>query len=101
MLKKAKRLVMIIGPTIDVALIKLVSAPCNSPCSLDGTWLEMIPCNAGPAIPPRQYTAEKANIIHVDAAKANKNIPMVYKSSPTNKARDCPNFGIAILINPP
>src|ERR671916_200396 len=25
------------GPTIDVRLIKLVSAPCSSPCSFEGT----------------------------------------------------------------
>jgi len=38
-----------------VALIKLVNAPCNSPCSFDGTWPVIIDCSAGPEIPPRQY----------------------------------------------
>lgn len=37
LLKYEKRLVINGGPTIDVALIKLVKAPCNSPCSLAGT----------------------------------------------------------------
>src|SRR5262245_33270970 len=82
LIKYAKRLVMIGGPIIDVALIKLVSAPCNSPCSLGGTWDEMVACNAGPAIPPRQYGTRKANIIHDCVAKANRSIPIEYRESP-------------------
>lgn len=33
LVNQAKRLVINSGPTIVVALIRLVSAPCNSPCS--------------------------------------------------------------------
>src|SRR4051812_17960800 len=76
LVKYANRLVITAGPTMEVRLIKLVSAPCNSPCSLDGTCDAMIACNAGPAIPPRQYGTRKANIIQDCDAKANNIIPM-------------------------
>ena len=53
------------GPAIEVRLIKLVSAPCNSPCSSAGTFPEIIDCNAGPEIPPKQYGIKNTNIIQL------------------------------------
>ena len=49
-----KRLFIIRGPRNDVILMRLVSAPCSSPCALSGTWLDIMPCNTGPQMPPRQ-----------------------------------------------
>ena len=52
--KYLNRLFMINGPMIVVRLIKLVKAPCNSPCSLGGTCCAKVACKDGPAIPPKQ-----------------------------------------------
>ena len=73
---------MIKGPTIEVTLIKLVNAPCNSPCSVGGTSEEIIPCNAGPHIPPKDYGIKNTNIIQLVLAKPNNNKPIPYKASP-------------------
>src|SRR5690606_7821510 len=51
---QANKLFMVKGPIMEATLIRLVSPPCNSPCSLRCTWVEISPCSAGPAIPPRQ-----------------------------------------------
>lgn len=67
---------------MDVALIRLVSAPCNSPCSLDGIFLVMMDCKAGPQIPPRQYGTVNTSIIQPSDAKAYSNIPIAYSNNP-------------------
>ena len=80
--KCEKRLVIITGLIIEVALIKLVKAPCNSPCSFAGTWPVIIDWSAGPEIPPRQYGIKKINIIHPCVAQANNTNPNAYMPNP-------------------
>ncbi len=54
LVKKENKFVIKGGPIIEVRLIRLVSAPCNSPCSFAGMFPEITDCRAGPHIPPRQ-----------------------------------------------
>ena len=54
---------------IDAKLFKLVSEPCNSPCSLAGICEEIMPCMAGPAKPPNEYGIIMAYIIQGWSAK--------------------------------
>ena len=76
LVKKENKNVITNGPIIVVTLIRLVSAPCNSPCSFFGILPEMILCNAGPAMPPRQYGIKKAYIIQPCVARPNKIKPI-------------------------
>ena len=82
LVNQAKRLVIKRGPMIEVTLITLVRAPCNSPCSFLGTLPEIIDCKAGPAMPPRHYGTRKTNIIQPSVAKENNNSPKAYKPRP-------------------
>src|SRR5689334_1574906 len=68
--KKLNKYVIINGPKMVVTLMTLVSAPCNSPCESGGTWLEIIPWIAGPAIPPMENGMMNAYIIQLFVAKA-------------------------------
>lgn len=52
LVKNEKVFVIKGGPIMDVALATLVSAPCNSPCSVGETVPDIIDCKAGPANPP-------------------------------------------------
>jgi hypothetical protein len=99
--KKANKLDMTSGPTMDVMLITLVKDPWSSPCSLDGTDPEIMACRPGPEIPPKQYGTKKANIIQLCEARPNKTNPMVYKPKPRYTLFSFPILGFTNLTSTP
>ena len=58
------------GPMIEVKLIVLAIAPCNSPCAFSGVYRVIMACIAGKVILPSAPTTIPANIIQLALAAA-------------------------------